>query len=73
MRPVNLPQIKEDMQVGPEQAKSYMGCLTALCYLRYLAGKLPLALVSMDNFSHNGDRLKTAVLTMRKSGKKIIW
>ena len=53
-----LPQIKEDMQVGPEQAKSYMGCLTALCYLRYLAGKLPLALVSMDNFSHNGDRLK---------------
>lgn len=48
-----LPQIKEDMQVGPEQAKSYMGCLTALCYLRYLAGKLPLALVSMDNFSHN--------------------
>ena len=44
---VHIPQIKEDMQVGPEQAKSYMGCLTALCYLRYLAGKLPLALVSI--------------------------
>lgn len=65
-----LPQIKEDMQVGPEQAKSYMGCLTALCYLRYLAGKLPLALVSMDNFSHNGDRLKTAVLTIAEVWEK---
>lgn len=65
-----LPQIKEDMQVGPEQAKSYMGCLTALCYLRYLAGKLPLALVSMDNFSHNGDRLKMAVLTIAEVWEK---
>jgi fructuronate reductase len=30
---------------------------------RYLAGALPLALVSMDNCSHNGDRLREAVLT----------
>lgn len=65
-----LPQIKKDMLAGPEQAKSYMGCLTALCYIRYLAGKLPLALVSMDNFSHNGDRLKKAVLTIAKEWEK---
>lgn len=62
-----LPQVQADMQAGPTQAKSYMGCLTALCYIRYRAGRLPLALVSMDNFSHNGERLKAAVLAIAKA------
>ena len=56
-----LPDVREDMQAGPEAPKSYMGKLTALCYHRYLNGAAPLALVSMDNCSHNGTRLFQAV------------
>ena len=38
-----------------------MGKLTALLYARYNAGAAPVAMVSMDNCSHNGDKLKEAV------------
>ncbi len=55
--------IEEDFSAGPFHAGSYMGKVAALCYERYVAGALPVALVSMDNFSHNGDRLKTAIQT----------
>jgi len=56
-------QILDDFEIGPEKANSYMGKVTALCYDRYKSGEKPLALVSMDNFSHNGDKLKNAVIT----------
>ena len=49
------------MEVGPDKAASYMGKLTALLYARYRRGALPVAMVSMDNCSHNGDKLKAAV------------
>ena len=39
-----------------------MGKVTALLLERYKAGKLPLTVQSMDNCSHNGDKVKTAVL-----------
>lgn len=58
--------IEEDFLSGPSCAESYMGKVAALCYERYLAGALPIAMVSMDNFSHNGDKLKTAVQTFAK-------
>ena len=38
-----------------------MGKVTALLYERFKAGKLPLTVQSMDNCSHNGDKVKTAV------------
>ena len=56
-----LPDIEADFAAGPEKAVSYMGKIASLVYERYLAGKLPVSLVSMDNCSHNGDRLKAAV------------
>lgn len=56
-------QVETDLAAGPQAAESYMGKVAALCYARYQAGGRPLALVSMDNFSHNGDRLKDAVIT----------
>lgn len=56
-----LPDIAADMTAGPAGAKSYMGKLTALLYARYQAGAAPVAMVSMDNCSHNGDKLKEAV------------
>ena len=39
-----------------------MGKVTLLCYIRYKAGKYPLALVSMDNCSHNGEKVYNAVM-----------
>ena len=39
-----------------------MGKVTALLYERFKAGALPLTLQSMDNCSHNGDKVKSGVL-----------
>jgi fructuronate reductase len=41
---------------------SLMGKTAALCLHRYQSGAYPLALVSMDNCSHNGERLRSAIL-----------
>ena len=56
-----LPDVRADFAAGPVAPRSYMGKVAALCYERYLNGRLPLALVSMDNCSHNGTRLYEAV------------
>ncbi len=55
------PAVEADMNAAPEAAKTFLARLAALLYKRYNAGKYPLALVSMDNCSHNGDKLKAAV------------
>ncbi len=39
-----------------------MGKVTALLLERYKAGQLPLTVQSMDNCSHNGDRVKAGVM-----------
>ncbi len=39
-----------------------MGKVTLLLYERFQAGKLPLTVQSMDNCSHNGDKVKAAVI-----------
>ena len=45
---------------------AYMSKVTRLLYERFLAGALPVAMVSMDNCSHNGDKLFEAVLAFAK-------
>ena len=58
----NVPKdIAQDFAAGPNQPQSYMGKVAALLYKRYQAGAYPLAMVSMDNCSHNGTRLHAAV------------
>ncbi len=56
-----LPQVLEDFANGPAKPKSYIGRAGALLYARYLAGAHPVALVSMDNCSHNGEKLFASV------------
>ncbi len=58
--------VKVDMENGPEKVSGAMGVVTAMLYARYLAGQKPLALVSMDNVSKNGEKLKGSVLEMAK-------
>ena len=50
-----------DFANGPEKPQSYIGKVASLLYARYQAGELPIAMVSMDNCSHNGDKLKAAM------------
>ncbi|MBR2256755.1 MAG: mannitol dehydrogenase family protein [Blautia sp.] len=59
-----LPEIAEDMKNGPEMAQSFLGKVTALLVERCKAGAYPIAMVSMDNCSHNGDKLADAVLSI---------
>ena len=56
-----MAAVAEDMKNGPERPESYIGKVAALVYARYVSGKKPIAMVSMDNCSHNGDKVKTAV------------
>ena len=65
-----LPAIKEDMENGPKKPGSYLGKVCALVYERYLEGAPPLAMVSMDNCSHNGDKLKNAVVSFAEAWVK---
>ena len=56
-----IPAVENDMKNGPQNPESYIGKVTALLCTRYLAGQKPIAVVSMDNCSHNGDKLYSAV------------
>ncbi len=62
-----FPAVKNDLSKGPEKPESYIGKLTALLYYRYRNGKTPIAMVSMDNCSHNGTLLENAVMTYAKA------
>ena len=59
-----LPWIAPEFEGGPDKAKSAIAVITALLLERYQAGALPLALVSTDNFSRNGERFGQAVRQM---------
>jgi len=56
-----LPDVAADFENGPESPKSYTGKVAALLYARFMAGEKAVAMVSMDNCSHNGDKLYAAV------------
>lgn len=55
--------VLEDLQKGWQAPVSYIGKICALLYARYQAGEKPIAMVSMDNCSHNGTILREAVET----------
>lgn len=55
--------VLEDLHTPSQNPKTLIGKVAYLCYKRYQAGKLPIALVSMDNCSHNGSKLYSAIKT----------
>ena len=65
-----LPEVEQDLQTGPGHCRSYLGQVTSLLSTRYRNGRHPLAMVSMDNCSHNGDVLKQAVLAIAEAWEK---
>ena len=59
--------IVADMENGPAGCRAFMSRLTALCIRRGRTCGKPIALVSMDNCSHNGERLQMAVMEIAKA------
>ena len=65
-----FPVVAQDIQNGPGQPRHAMSVVAALLYERFKAGALPLAVVSMDNCSHNGEKLQSSVLAVAKEWQK---
>lgn len=58
----NYPEIvRNDFKAGPSQPMNIIGKVAALLLHRYQHGGYPIAMVSMDNCSHNGDKLLAAI------------
>lgn len=56
-----FPAAAHDMKKGPDGCVHAMGILASLLYHRYKTCGAPLAVVSMDNCSHNGEKLLGSV------------
>ena len=59
-----FPFIRSDIDNGPDKASSAMAVVSALLYERFNTCKAPLAVVSMDNCSHNGEKLRNSITDM---------
>ncbi|KGE18707.1 mannitol dehydrogenase family protein [Paenibacillus wynnii] len=62
--------VEKDIEKGPEEPIHVMSIVASLVYRRYLKGQYPMTFVSMDNCSHNGDKLKNGVVTVAKEWTK---
>lgn len=65
-----FPVVKADMEGGPEKARHAMSVVTALLMERYRHGAAPIAVVSMDNCSHNGEKLRGSIVTVAEEWVK---
>lgn len=61
--------VKKDVEAGPKAAvfAHGMSLTAAMLWHRYETVRQPIAVVSMDNFSHNGDKLRDSVITIAKA------
>ena len=62
--------VKADMAEGPNKARHAMSVVAAMLYYRYLAGAAPIAMVSMDNCSHNGEKLRQSVVEIARAWRE---
>lgn len=65
-----LPWIQADLDRGPEAPGSVLAMICSLMLKRFLENRAPLALVSMDNCSRNGEKLETSILEIAREWKK---
>ena len=66
-----LPVVEADITDGPDRARHAMSIVASLLLERFKAGAHPIALVSMDNCSHNGEKLRSSVLTVAKAWREV--
>ena len=65
-----FPVVAADIENGPTKAHHAMSIVAALLLERYNTCKAPIAVVSMDNCSHNGEKLKNSVVTVAEEWLK---
>lgn len=63
-------QAQADIDNGPEAPVTNMGAVAHLLYERFKAGKFPIAMVSTDNFSQNGQKLESEILRIAEGWQK---
>ncbi len=61
------PAVAADFKDGTARPQSYIGNIVALLHARWQAGGAPLALVSMDNMSHNGEKLRAVIMEFARA------
>ena len=61
------PAVANDLANGTARPQSYIGNLVTLLYTRWQKGAAPLALVSMDNMSHNGEKLRAVIMEFARA------
>ena len=61
------PAARADIEAGPAAPKTAMGVTAALLLERFDAGGTPIAVVSMDNCSHNGEKLRAGATEMARA------
>ncbi len=65
-----FPYVQADLENGPEKASCAMAIVTAMLHQRFLKGAAPMALVSMDNCSKNGEMFREAIRTVALEWQK---
>ena len=65
-----LPVVAQDIANGPAAPRHAMTIVTALLLHRYENGAAPLAVVSMDNCSHNGEKLQSSILEVARAWRE---
>ena len=65
-----LAVVRSDIEAGPENPHHAMSITASLLYERFKAGAFPIAIVSMDNCSHNGEKLRASVLEIANEWEK---
>lgn len=59
-----LPLVEADFAAGPDGCAHGMCLTAAMLYERFKACGAPVAVVSMDNCSHNGEKVRSSVVTV---------
>lgn len=59
-----FPFVNADIANGPEHPAGAMAVVASMLFARWKAGARPIALVSMDNVSQNGKKLRESVIEM---------
>lgn len=59
-----------DFKAGPHRGKLAMSKVASLLLERFLAGGVSIAMVSTDNCSHNGEKLRTSITAMARKWNK---
>lgn len=62
--------VKEDINNEPKKAKNIMSIAAAMLLERYKNGAFPIAMLSIDNCSNNGDKLKSSIIEIAKEWVK---